>query len=408
MDNEHAADRPHVEPPGYKPPTSAAELLERYAAGERYFARADLSDSSLRYVHLDSANLDGASFINAHLIFTSFQNASLREAVFHGTRFVRVSFDGADISRSNWCLKQRPFGVDFPRSRLHGAFLGGCNLQGCRMTDADLTGANLQRCNLDNVELWRANLDDCDLRHATLRGADLGEVVGFPRSRAESVINAHTYVASKWTLPRLAEWYVAGAIIESFDGFPPDVLHWFEGKTNGLTLYFSTRLSFFDRFLVEGVIFAVLGRDTSCRVVEFKEVSDNSALVRLAGAPQVDLERVAEALWNRVWDVEEQSQLRALAVATQGLQMDLRAGLNDLVARLERMELRSPSDDVIEMHEDQGAKFVKEKYGKLFETGTQKVARLLRMWGTKKVLGEIDGEITDVVKDGLGLSKREG
>lgn len=408
MDDEHAMGRSDVEPLGYKPPTSAQELLERYAAGERYFARADLSDSSLSHMCLDSANLDGANFINARLIYISFRNASLREAVFHGTHFVQVSFEGADISRSDWRLKERPFAVCFPKARLHGASLRGCDLNGCRMTDVDLTGADLQWCNLDGAELWRANLDDCDLGHATLRGVNLGESVGIPRSRAESVINAGTYVGSKWTLPRLAEWYAAGAIIESFDGFPPDVLHWFEGKTNGLTLYFSTRLSFFDRFLVEGVIFAVVGRDTPCRVVEFREVSDNNALVRLAGAPQADLERVAEALWNRVWDIEEQSQLRALAVATKGLQMDLRAGLNDLVARLERMELRLPSADVIEMHEDQGAKFVKEKYEKLFETGAQKAARLLRTWGTRKVLGELDGEVTDVVKDGLGLGKREG
>lgn len=33
---------PYIKPEGYKPPTSAEELLERYERGERYFVGAEL------------------------------------------------------------------------------------------------------------------------------------------------------------------------------------------------------------------------------------------------------------------------------------------------------------------------------------------------------------------------------
>ena len=77
---------PNAEPPGYKPPQSAEELLERYAAGERDFQTADLQwailqDADLEYSDLQRANLQGANLQRA-----GFQQADLKRAM--GTRRV--------------------------------------------------------------------------------------------------------------------------------------------------------------------------------------------------------------------------------------------------------------------------------------------------------------------------------
>jgi uncharacterized protein YjbI with pentapeptide repeats len=323
--------------------------------------KADLQSVDLSECFLSRACLQRANLAWANLSRTALRGADLLNAVLHKSVLV-----GADLEDASLCW------ATIAWTNLVGASLRGANLSGAELRDADLTDADLTGANVQGQKV--------DLR---------------------------TYRNSRWTPEVLEELHRRGAEVVALDAFPDDVRAAILGEQDGLTLYFSTRLSFFDRFLVEGVVFAVLGRDTTCRVVEFKEVGDDGALVRLAGAPQADLEAVAEALWNRVWDIEEQSQLRALAVATEGLRVDLRAGLDDLVARLERMEVRLPSDEVIEMQDDQGAKYVKEKFERLLETGVQKAARLIRTWGTKKVLGEIDGEVTDLVKDGLGLGTKE-
>ena len=176
----------------------------------------------------------------------------------------------------------------------------------------------------------------------------------------------------------------------------------------GLTLYFSTRLSFFDRFMVEGVMFTVLGKDTTCRVVEFKEVGDDGAVVRLDGAPREELEAVAEALWNRIWEVEQESQLRALAVATQGLQVDVRAGLSDLVDRMEKIALRLPSDTAKERLDDLGDDYILDKdRNQYVRTWGQKAAKRIGTAAVKKLTG-LPGKVVDdigkgAIKDRLDL-----
>ena len=46
------------EPPNYEPPGSCEDLLQRYAAGERYFVKAELPDAAdLRGINLEDANL---------------------------------------------------------------------------------------------------------------------------------------------------------------------------------------------------------------------------------------------------------------------------------------------------------------------------------------------------------------
>ncbi len=156
-----------------------------------------------------------------------------------------------------------------------------------------------------------------------------------------------------------------------------------EFDSAGLTLSFSTRLTAFDRFLVDGVLFGTLGPTPSCRVVEYREQGD-TAIVRLEGSHRKDLEAVAEALYHCVWELQEREHEAELGRLTrrlmtpsvvnnfgpigvqnnvqgelqvvpaidpavinrlQKLQDALGASLSDLVDRLERMELRLPSEE---------------------------------------------------------------
>jgi hypothetical protein len=108
-----------------------SELMDRYAAGERDFRRANLWGADL-----SGANLRGADLREANL-----RLAYLREA------------------------------------NLSGANLWGANLWGANLRGADLTGADLWRAYLWEADLNEANLTGANLRGADLTGADLGGTV---------------------------------------------------------------------------------------------------------------------------------------------------------------------------------------------------------------------------------------
>ena len=67
----------------YYPPKFRKELLDRYAAGERYFAGAELDQDMVPggVLDLTSALLDGADFSNCWFSAT-FSGASLRSTNF--------------------------------------------------------------------------------------------------------------------------------------------------------------------------------------------------------------------------------------------------------------------------------------------------------------------------------------
>jgi hypothetical protein len=104
----------------------------------------------------------------------------------------------------------------------------------------------------------------------------------------------------------------------------------------GLTLYFDTRLTSFDRFLLDGTIFGVLGKDTDCRVVQFEE-RGSTAVVRLSAGRRADLEAVAEALYLKVWEAQKGHSLVRLAGALQG--EATREGLSEIRRHLDRITL---------------------------------------------------------------------
>src|SRR5262245_48864064 len=87
----------------YSPPRSKAELLTRYALGERYFADTELPEqTNLRSVDLSGAIFDGAmlsdiDFQFANLAGVSFRNASVKCSDFRSANLCGASFEGAAV-----------------------------------------------------------------------------------------------------------------------------------------------------------------------------------------------------------------------------------------------------------------------------------------------------------------------
>jgi uncharacterized protein YjbI with pentapeptide repeats len=77
----------------YQPPKSAEELLRRYAAGERYFAKADIPDTS----DLRNSTLADASFDQGWLSDIDFRGANLRHVSFRHCNVKNSDFRGADL-----------------------------------------------------------------------------------------------------------------------------------------------------------------------------------------------------------------------------------------------------------------------------------------------------------------------
>ena len=82
----------------YQPPTSAEELLSRYAAGERYFPEADMPDGS----DFSKAHLAGAVLERCWLSDANFTGADLRRVSFRGTNLKCADFRDANLEGSIW------------------------------------------------------------------------------------------------------------------------------------------------------------------------------------------------------------------------------------------------------------------------------------------------------------------
>lgn len=91
----------------FEPPKNAQELLKRYAAGERDFAKAslaeadlsdaDLSGADLRWANLRGANLRGGNLQKARLLNALLRDADLQDADFNGA----TGLQAAQLGGSN-------------------------------------------------------------------------------------------------------------------------------------------------------------------------------------------------------------------------------------------------------------------------------------------------------------------
>lgn len=146
----------------YQPPTSAEELLDRYAKGERNFMRSSLSE----------ANLEHANLFGADLAESSLSEANLTASVLS-----LVNLAGADLRRAS----------------LNDAHLIDTNLAGATLIDANLGGANVWRSDLTGADLSRAVMSETALADLNLsRAKGLGQIIHV----GPSVVDNRTLVKS--------------------------------------------------------------------------------------------------------------------------------------------------------------------------------------------------------------------
>jgi uncharacterized protein YjbI with pentapeptide repeats len=119
-----------------KPPESAEELLRRYAAGEREFARADLRNMHLSGVDLSNALLRGADLSGAHLDGVDLSGASLSGADLSGAHV------NANLSRAN-----------LSDAKLRGTYLMSANLESANLSGAEVSGVYLSGTLLVDIDL---------------------------------------------------------------------------------------------------------------------------------------------------------------------------------------------------------------------------------------------------------------
>jgi uncharacterized protein YjbI with pentapeptide repeats len=109
-----------------------AELLRRYAAGERSFRNLYLGDG---VADLRNAKLSDADFTGS-LIVADFRGADLRNVNFSNANVKTCDFRGADLS-----------GAQFG-----GAVLDGAQFDGANMNHTSFEGAFIQGCELKDVK----------------------------------------------------------------------------------------------------------------------------------------------------------------------------------------------------------------------------------------------------------------
>ena len=287
---------------GSGPAEKGARLLARVKAGE------SIDDQPFFDAALPGAKLSGADLSCGQL--------------------ARVDLSGADLRQ-----------VDLRESDLRGADLSSADLRG-----ADLRGCRLELTRLESADLRMANLSALSfatcgsMQGADLRGADLSEVE-LVAAMSGAKINHHTYAISGWRPEQLVEASLLGLVITDRDRLPPEARLELVGVEEGLLLSFTTALSFQDRFILHGLICAVIGPD---RDGQLFELSGNRLL--LTSPQRTELTGVAEALSGRMWEREEVTDAEhSLQVQIERTlaSPSLRNELSALVDRLSRIELHS-------------------------------------------------------------------
>ncbi len=183
----------------YKPPTSAKNLLERYAAGERNFSGADLTLANFR-----DANLPDVILARTTLRGADFGGANLR---------------GANLTEADLSPIEHEF-TKLASADLTSAILRGTNLTKASLLCTDLAGAQLFDANLTEVILPGTNFAGAHLGWSYLLNIDLT-----PLCEADPpVVNHHpSYVDQRaiaisimMRAPRLKEFLQRAGMPEIF------------------------------------------------------------------------------------------------------------------------------------------------------------------------------------------------
>lgn len=166
-----------------RPAKSAAELIKRYATGEREFTGAVLRLADLDGCVLDGANLDNADLTGASLRDASLQSVFLRAAKLTEANLTHANLTGADLTGSD-CSNANASAVMLERT-----LLCDCGLDGARLFNAWWAGATLEGARLSdrtglNVSLFGESIFSARwevLHWRTSPHLDLGELGEFRR-----------------------------------------------------------------------------------------------------------------------------------------------------------------------------------------------------------------------------------
>ena len=158
---------------------TAAQLLERYASGERRFRQVQLKKVDLKGANLAQIELRGADLSNANLREADLSNADLRDACLDGAdlynaNLSRANLQGARLAKAN--LKEANLTrASLEQVHLEGAFLTKASMIRASLKEANLIGAHLNEANLGSANLSNAYLDGAYLIQTSLLKANLAE-----------------------------------------------------------------------------------------------------------------------------------------------------------------------------------------------------------------------------------------
>lgn len=135
-------------------------------------SKLDFSDSMMRGVLFDNANLTWSKFTRANLTSANFEDADLFRARLEGADLENASLTRANLEQAN--LEQANLvAANLTNARLIGALLKGADLSSAHLVAAKLNGANLTNANLFSARLTSANLEDANFFSANLTNANL-------------------------------------------------------------------------------------------------------------------------------------------------------------------------------------------------------------------------------------------
>lgn len=163
-----------------KPPTSAKELLERYAVGERDFTAAKLAGVNLEGATLTDANFQNATFESANLSYATLAGANFTGATLAHARIANSESAGAMLIGANLAyanlVTSNLFRVDFSGADLSNSHLSSSDLSNSDLSDSNLFGADLVGTILHEASITRANLSRAKLAHTVLSNLDLSSL----------------------------------------------------------------------------------------------------------------------------------------------------------------------------------------------------------------------------------------
>jgi len=256
----------------------------------------DLSDCSLRGVHLGESRLTGVLLEESDLRESRFDNSKLRDVLFSKANMVEVNFNDAQISTcgfNNTTLT----GCSFYGAVLEGVSFLGSTIEGSNLMAASLNGCHFRAATIRDSNLEGASLSDADFDHANLRGAELRGTVGMPSSAVGCTIDYETCRESRWSAAEVSAWLDIGAVFLPSEDYPDNIQRLFGPEVPpSITLFFPRTLDFKSKTLVEALLSTFLAHEApECRSA-YEPTEAGGALVRLSGLPVEQLVQVADRL----------------------------------------------------------------------------------------------------------------